>query len=1082
MKVNNVIKGDGICNKLLAFGFVLFIITSIFMGFVAVGKTTTPYFDQYELQENTSIGDTLANYNTHMVSIEIPDRMYGEDILNLSEKKRYELGELLRSNLDELSTGDQYPKTDLIVVYTKDEKPILPDYEENQQLSDPNIENNLIFTYNSPEYPWKTSELDFLQIFLNEAYPKAKMIYGEPAFNITVNIRKDPTIYPTGYYNPTTNEMVIKVPEGSDVSFFADVVVHEMIHAFHDDVVIGLASYEEGMARAAEIEVFNQLDNYTHRWDQNHGYTYDVYYEGLNKPEVAWGSGSSLTLLRYQMAGYAWSKAYLEDDEFFVNFNQKYYPEVFENYSIKNNESELKDIARSVKPIVEGDEFDIWYTKQNIFNSDLESGYKLFTRMNQFTIDYFYRYESGSERPQSDALINWSVYDYTGFLLDNGSGITGENGVLSFNREIDIPQGYSGRIKIVASVNSPEGEITDVSFRDFNTSRGAFGVSTTKNDGNISIKAIDSNMPEFKTNVKNGQFSIPDLKNVRGRFSLIYTSGNKTQTSILFTKDASDYFLVVDPNTDPIASFTFTPINPIVNQTINFNTSSSNDLDGNITNFKWNFDDGNTTDTSVTIITHHYTFAGNYTVNLTVTDDDGATNSTKKIVMVSPAENGRIFVPDNYSKIQWAVDNATYGGALIVRDGLYPENVDIYQPMTIQSENGTEYTIVQAEDTNDHVFNITADNVSISGFTVSNANGNEKAGIFISDFASQCNITDITSSNNYIGIYLDSSRNNIFTNITVSNNAEYGFVSNQLSENNTISNLTITDQPTQISFNYGNGIKVKGVDTPPSENISGIKSIGKYINAINETEKSWLFLNISYTESDILDVNESTLSMWKHNGTSWSEVSGSGVNDAENYVYANITEFSIFAPMSIGEIPPAVSGSPEGIDIFISEDIVSTFTEPMNQTLSEEAFFISPSVTGTFSWSSEGDKMTFNPDDNLAYSTEYTITITTDAEDLSGNHLASNYSWKFTTESSPEPFGGGGGSIVPIGGGGGGGSGGGGGFLPTPEIKTDSKGKVLSTYTKESSNGEAKIVLPEGIFAFSADGKPLKDVEIIHLP
>ena len=36
-----------------------------------------------------------------------------------------------------------------------------------------------------------------------------------------------------------------------------------------------------------------------------------------------------------------------------------------------------------------------------------------------------------------------------------------------------------------------------------------------------------------------------------------------------------------------------------------------------------------------------------------------------------------IYVPDNYAKILWAVDNAYAGDTIIVRDGTYTENVDV---------------------------------------------------------------------------------------------------------------------------------------------------------------------------------------------------------------------------------------------------------------------------------------------------------------------------------------------------------------------------------------------------------------------
>jgi nitrous oxidase accessory protein NosD len=71
--------------------------------------------------------------------------------------------------------------------------------------------------------------------------------------------------------------------------------------------------------------------------------------------------------------------------------------------------------------------------------------------------------------------------------------------------------------------------------------------------------------------------------------------------------------------------------------------------------------------------------------------------------------------------IQDAVDAANPGDTIIVRDGTYTENVDINKRLTIQSENGSASTIVQAAISDAHIFNITADYVNITGFTIENA-------------------------------------------------------------------------------------------------------------------------------------------------------------------------------------------------------------------------------------------------------------------------------------------------------------------------------------------------------------------------
>lgn len=127
--------------------------------------------------------------------------------------------------------------------------------------------------------------------------------------------------------------------------------------------------------------------------------------------------------------------------------------------------------------------------------------------------------------------------------------------------------------------------------------------------------------------------------------------------------------------------------------------------------------------------------------------------------------------------IQTAVTAANPGDTIIVRDGTYSENIDINKRLTIQSENGSKNCTVQATNSADHVFSITADYVNISGFNITGATGFLISGIHVS--ADYCNI-----SNNYISNYghlecvgitlYQSANNTIINNSIVLGNSRIG--------------------------------------------------------------------------------------------------------------------------------------------------------------------------------------------------------------------------------------------------------------------------------------------------------------------
>ncbi len=75
----------------------------------------------------------------------------------------------------------------------------------------------------------------------------------------------------------------------------------------------------------------------------------------------------------------------------------------------------------------------------------------------------------------------------------------------------------------------------------------------------------------------------------------------------------------------PVAAFKTIPNNPWYSDPITFDGSASSDADGNIVHFAWDFGDGQ--NAVGVMVDHKFEFRGDYTVRLTVTDNDGLANT-----------------------------------------------------------------------------------------------------------------------------------------------------------------------------------------------------------------------------------------------------------------------------------------------------------------------------------------------------------------------------------------------------------------------------------------------------------------------
>ena len=124
------------------------------------------------------------------------------------------------------------------------------------------------------------------------------------------------------------------------------------------------------------------------------------------------------------------------------------------------------------------------------------------------------------------------------------------------------------------------------------------------------------------------------------------------------------------------------------------------------------------------------------------------------------------------------------------------------------------------------------------------------------------------------GIYIQNSDNNTFNDSyihDIDSTEGYAFYSDEWGSNNSIYNMTVASYLTTISFTYGNGIALNGVDNPHS---STMASIRKYVEIYNMTTNSWINLTINYTDDDAYGVTEETIGLYHWNETTetWEEV------------------------------------------------------------------------------------------------------------------------------------------------------------------------------------------------------------------
>ena len=138
-----------------------------------------------------------------------------------------------------------------------------------------------------------------------------------------------------------------------------------------------------------------------------------------------------------------------------------------------------------------------------------------------------------------------------------------------------------------------------------------------------------------------------------------------------------------------------------------------------------------------------------------------------------------------------------------------------------------------------------------------------------------------------------------------------------------------------------------------------------------------------------------------------TDASGNSLDGDGNGVGGDDYSLSFTTEIIPDNIPPTVvDESPTGSSVPVTENIVIGFSELMDESSVQSAFYFTDGTTvwqegdGIFVWN--GEEVTFIPDPDpifgLRYGTNYTVTIAQSAMDRSSNHLTSDHSWSFTTD------------------------------------------------------------------------------------
>lgn len=335
----------------------------------------------------------------------------------------------------------------------------------------------LTFTYNG----FSAREEQVLRQLQQSLYPRIVAVYGEPAWSGNVVVQSlgafdggtgtDVQRLAFGAYDVSGGRILLPVYENVESQTQAFLLM--LVHAFHGPATFAYDAWEQGFARAAASVVVRQdataaapigLTDAS----ANNLLSLLKFYDVLNQPALGNptffppsqagipidGQFTIAKMLypRLGMSGAVWLKVFVENPNFFRDFNRAYYA-AFDQPGLAGNVPALRGIAAGLLPNgVEGLPWNVWYERQFVLDTSASPGAKLYA----FTIPS----EAGTENDQSASIT--LVY----FRTKAG----GDEDLLGGRAYATYFDGTGARINLGAAseqaqVTAGEGFLTTLEFR-----------------------------------------------------------------------------------------------------------------------------------------------------------------------------------------------------------------------------------------------------------------------------------------------------------------------------------------------------------------------------------------------------------------------------------------------------------------------------------------------------------------------------------------------------------------------------------------------------------------------------------------